>query len=63
MAIRQSEEPPKKMTPWYVEYKVGFKQYWKGGIMARDGREAIQYVQDHVIGAWDFHVWHDDGED
>ena len=50
------------MKKWYVEYKVYGKQSYIGGIEAKDGKEAIEYVKAHVIGAACFKVFHDDEE-
>lgn len=53
-----------KVSKWYVEYKAYGKQYYKGGIKAKDGKEAIKFIKDRVtIGAHDFKVWHDDDEE
>lgn len=48
---------------WYVEYKAYGKQYYMSGIEAKDGKEAIEYVKEQVIGATKFHVMRDDDED
>lgn len=48
---------------WYVEYKAYGKQGYMGGIEAKDGKAAIEYVKEHVIGATHFRVWHDDEGD
>ena len=52
------------MSRWYVEYKTtdSSKTRYMGGIEAKDGKEAIEYVKSNVIGAWWFKVWHDDEE-
>ena len=51
------------MSKWYVEYKTYGKQGYISGIEAKDGKEAIEYVKAHVIGAVHFKVWHDDEQD
>lgn len=39
------------MAKWYVEYRAYTKVEYMGGIEAKDGKGAIEYVKDHVIGA------------
>lgn len=52
------------MSKWYVEYKAYGKQGYMGKIEANSGKEAIQYVKDHVIGVNKIvGVWHDDEEE
>ena len=48
---------------WYVEFRAYGKMKHMGGIVARDGKEAIEYVKAHVIGATCFKVWHDDDDE
>ena len=55
------------MSKWYVEWKVRengiLKVHYMGGIEAKDGKEAIEYVKEHVaIGAHGFRADHDDEE-
>ena len=51
------------MAKWYVEYRTYNRVEYMGGIEAEDGKGAIQYVKDHVIGATSFHnVQRDDEE-
>ena len=51
------------MTKWYVEFRAYGKMKYMGGIVAKDGKEAIEYVKAHVIGANHFKVWHDDDDE
>lgn len=54
------------MSKWYVEYKTPNKHGWQGinGIEAKDGKEAIEYVKEHVIiGGYKFKAYHDDEEE
>lgn len=55
------------MAKWYVEFKVHENGMavtkYIGKIEAEDGKAAIEYVKEHTIGAYKFHVWHDDEED
>lgn len=51
------------MMKWYVEYWAFGKQGYMSGIEAKDGKEAIEYVREHVIGATRFKVFRDDEED
>lgn len=56
------------MSKWYVEWKTYINgrliACYKGGIEAKDGKEAIEYIREHVgMGAHGFHVWHDDDEE
>lgn len=51
------------MPKWYVEFRCYGKMKYLGGIVAKDGKEAIQYIKDHFIGATSFRVWHDDDEE
>lgn len=49
---------------WCVEYKAYGKWRYVEKIEAKDGKEAIEYVKNHVaIGATCFKVWHDDEEE
>lgn len=55
------------MAKWYVEYKIhknGHSEYeCVNGINARDGKEAIEYVKEHIaIGAYNFKAYHDDDD-
>lgn len=54
------------MSKWYVEYKIRKTSYattnYMDNIEAKDGKEAIEYVKQHVIGAYGFKVFHDDNE-
>lgn len=43
------------MAKWYVEYRAYNRGEYMGGIEAEDGKAAIQYVKDHVIGVNRFH--------
>ena len=55
------------MSKWYVEYKVRRTSYavteYIGNIEAKDGKEAIEYVKQHVIGAYKFKAYHDDEDE
>lgn len=48
------------MARWYVEFKCYGKHKHVGGIVAEDGKGAIEWVKAHFIGATSFKVWHDD---
>lgn len=53
------------MKKWYVEYKTPASHGWQGinDIEAKDGKQAIEYVKSHVIGAYKFKAFHDDEEE
>lgn len=56
------------MSKWYVEWKQHdnrFNRYhYMGGIEAKDGKEAIEYVRNNVaMGGYSFKAWHDDDEE
>lgn len=49
------------MKKWYVEYRTTDGKYGHmGGIVAADGKEAIEIVKSHVYNAVRFKVFHDD---
>lgn len=56
-------EEDTEMKKWYVEFKCYGKQKYLGGIVAKDGKEAIEFVKSRFIGATSFKVWHDDEEE
>ncbi len=47
------------MAKWYVEFWSHGKQGYISGIEANNGKEAIDHVKEHVIGATRFTVMHD----
>ena len=52
------------MAKWYVEYRRTNGKYgYIGGIVAKDGREAIEYVKSKVYDAARFTVFHDDEQE
>ena len=51
------------MKKWYVEFRHEGKIKYLGGIVAKDGKEAIEQVKRRFFGAYSFKVWHDDETD
>ena len=47
---------------WTVEYKTTDSHGWKSmeGIIAKDGKEAIEYVKRHSFGAYKFKAYKED---
>ena len=49
------------MEKWYVEFKLTTGEYkFMGGIVAKDGKEAIDVVKRHFYNAYHFKVFLDD---
>ena len=52
------------MPKWYVEFRRTNGKYgYMGGIVAKDGKDAIEYVKSKVYDAGQFKVFHDDEPD